>query len=153
MHPFTCFFICLFFLFNSLITISSASFIRVFVHWRLSVFFLIYLFVRSLIWFTCLSTPLLIHSSLFALFIHLLTHSCTSLLSHPQNDTVTHSSRKHKQVVPLSWLPPDDYNGTVVFKWVFFSILFHSRVELLPACVCTGGWLLSSLFFLSNSNV
>ncbi|XP_050689039.1 putative defense protein Hdd11 [Eriocheir sinensis] len=32
------------------------------------------------------------------------------------NDTVTHSSGEHKQVVALSFLPPDDYNGTVVFK-------------------------------------
>lgn len=33
-----------------------------------------------------------------------------------QDDTVTHSNKKHKDEVSLSWMAPADYSGTAVFK-------------------------------------
>ncbi|KAK8384306.1 hypothetical protein O3P69_009226 [Scylla paramamosain] len=39
----------------------------------------------------------------------------TMTCSNPDN-TVTHNSRVSKQLVPLAWLPPKGYNGTVFFK-------------------------------------
>ncbi|XP_071522793.1 defense protein l(2)34Fc-like [Panulirus ornatus] len=33
-------------------------------------------------------------------------------------DTVTHVSKQHKQVVSFHWLPPANYSGTIVFKAV-----------------------------------
>jgi len=51
------------------------------------------------------------------------TFNCDSLNDGPvmRGDTATHTNRLLKRVVSLMWTPPDDFTGTIFFK--YFIIL------------------------------